>query len=129
MQVEHVGYVVKSIEKSVVEFEKLGYEKCSTFFKDEKRKINIQFMKKDNYEVELIEPHDEESDAYAYYKKLRNGPYHICYKVDNIEESIKKLVENGYILVKEKEAAIAYENKNVCFLYKDAMGLIELVEK
>ena len=129
MQVDHIGYIVKNIEKSLVEFEKLGYEKCSDFFNDEKRKTNIQFMKKENYVIELIEPQDEKSDAYSYYKKLRNGPYHICYKVDNIDESIKKLVDDGYLLIKEKETAIAYNNKYVCFLYKNAMGLIELVEK
>lgn len=31
MQVDHIGYVVKNIEKALIEFEKLGYEKCSTF--------------------------------------------------------------------------------------------------
>lgn len=128
MQIAHIGYVVKSIEKSVAEFEKLGYEKSSSLFDDERRKIRVQFMKKNDYTVELIEAVDESSDAYAYFKKIRNGPYHICYKVDNIDESIKKLIEDGYMLLKEKEPAVAFENRNVCFLYKNAMGLIELVE-
>lgn len=79
--------------------------------------------------LELIEPKDETSDANAYLKKMQNGPYHICYKVDNIDESIKQLVEEGYMIVKEKSSAIAFDNKNVCFLYKRSMGLIELVEK
>jgi methylmalonyl-CoA/ethylmalonyl-CoA epimerase len=129
MQVDHIGYVVKNIEKALMEFEKLGYEKCSTFFDDEIRKVRILFVKKNEYLLELIEPKDETSDAYAYLKKMQNGPYHICYKVDNIDESIKKLVEEGYMIVKEKCAAIAFDNKNVCFLYKRSMGLIELVEK
>ena len=132
MQIDHIGYVVKSIDKSIAEFEKLGYEKCSSFFDDKKRKVKIQFVKKDNYLVELVEPCGEESDAHAYYKKIHNGPYHICYKVDNIDEvdkdSIKEFIEKGYILVKKKEQAIACGNKNVCFLFKNAMGLIELVE-
>ena len=85
-------------------------------------------MKKDNYLVELVEPCGEESDAYAYYNKIHNGPYHICYKVDNIDDSIKEFIEKGYILVKKKEQAIACGNKTVCFLFKNAMGLIELVE-
>lgn len=129
MQVDHIGYVVKNIEKALIEFEKLGYEKCSTFFDDENRKVRILFVKKNEYLLELIEPKDETSDAYAYLKKMQNGPYHICYKVDNIDESIKQLVEEGYMIVKEKSSAIAFENKNVCFLYKRSMGLIELVEK
>lgn len=128
MQIDHIGYVVKSIEKSLREFEKLGYEKCSTFFNDERRKVKIQFIKKNDYMVELIEPMDETSDAYAYYKRIKDGPYHICYRVDNIDESIKDFVENGYLLLKEKEPAIAFDNRNVCFLYKNAMGLIELIE-
>ena len=129
MQIDHIGYVVKDLQKSKAEFEKLGYEKCSTFFDDERRKVKILFMKKNDYVIELIEPTDESSDAYAYYKRIRNGPYHICYKVDNIDESIKKLVDDGYMLLKGKQEAIAYDNKNVCFLYKNDMGLIELVEK
>lgn len=129
MQVDHIGYIVKNIEKALIEFEKLGYEKCSTFFDDENRKVRILFVKKNEYLLELIEPKDETSDAYAYLKKMQNGPYHICYKVDNIDESIKQLVEEGYMIVKEKSSAIAFDNKNVCFLYKRSMGLIELVEK
>lgn len=129
MQVDHIGYVVKNLEKALVEFEKLGYEKCSSFFDDEKRKVRILFIKKNDYILELVEPKDESSDAYAYYKKLQNSPYHICYKVDNIDESIKNLVEEGYMIVKEKSLAIAFDNKNVCFLFKRSMGLIELVEK
>ena len=129
MQVDHIGYVVKNIEKALIEFEKLGYEKCSTFFDDDKRNVKILFIKKNDYTLELVEPKDESSDAYSYLKKLQNGPYHICYKVDNIDESIKNLVEEGYMVVKEKCEAIAFGNKNVCFLYKRSMGLIELVEK
>ena len=50
MQIDHIGYVVKNLEKALVEFEKLGYEKCSTFFDDEKRKVRILFIKKNENE-------------------------------------------------------------------------------
>ena len=129
MQIDHIGYVVKNIDRAMMEFEKLGYEKCSTFFDDDKRNVKILFIKKNDYILELVEPKDESSDAYSYLKKLQNGPYHICYKVDNIDESISNLVEEGYMVVKEKCEAIAFGNKKVCFLYKRSMGLIELVEK
>ena len=129
MQVDHIGYVVKSIEKSVMEFEKLGYAKNSDFFIDENRNVKIQFIKNNETVVELIEPMNENADAYAYYKKINNGPYHICYKVKDIDNSIKQFVRDGYLLVKEKEKAIAFDNKCVAFLFKNAVGLIELVEE
>lgn len=128
MQVDHIGYVVKDIEKSVKEFENIGYEKCSILFFDDKRKVNIQFMKNGDYKVELIQALDDTSDAYAYYKRIRNGPYHICYRVRDIDSSINDLKEKGYTLLKEKDDAIAFSNKKVAFLFKDSMGLIELVE-
>lgn len=129
MQIDHIAYVVKNIDKSLVQFEKLGYEKCSIFFNDEIRKVKIVFIKNENTKIELVEPIDETSDAYAYYKRIKNGPYHICYKVDSIDESIKKLVEDGYMIVKEKEKAIAFDGRQVCFLYNNSIGLVELVEK
>ena len=129
MQVDHIGYVVKNIEKSLKEFAKLGYKTNSDFFIDEKRNIKIQFIKNEDTVIELIEPMNEKADAYAYYKKINNGPYHICYKVDDIDETTKVLIDDGYILVKEKEEAIAFNGKHVAFLIKNGIGLIELVEK
>lgn len=129
MQVEHIGYVVKNINKSVVEFEKLGYVKSSVLYEDVKRKIKVLFMKNGSLKIELVEPMDETSDAYTYMKKLRNAPYHICYLVDDIDRSIEELNSDGYLIVKEKDYATAFEGRKVCFLYKEGIGLIEIVEK
>lgn len=129
MQIEHIAYVVKNIDKSLVQFEKLGYEKCSTFFNDEIRKVKIIFIKNGTTKIELVEPMDETSDAYAYYKRIKNGPYHICYEVVSIDECVKELLAEGYIVTKEKEKAVAFSDRPVCFLYNNSIGLIELVEK
>ena len=45
MQIHHVGYLVKNIEDSIQDFQKLGYEMSSPRFFDESRKIFIQFMR------------------------------------------------------------------------------------
>jgi len=61
--------------------------------------------------------------------KSGNTPYHICYSVDNIDEAIKKLKTEGYILMESPSGAVAIDFCKVAFLYNRDVGIIELVEE
>jgi len=129
MKIDHIGYLVKNIETSINEFLKLGYEIHSELFFDNQRNVRIIFLFKENYKIELIEPVEEKAHAYNLLKKNGNMPYHICYSVEEIEKIIEELKKEKYILLEPLQTASALDEKRVCFMYHNHVGIIELVEK
>lgn len=129
MKIHHVGYLVKNLELSVDEFKRLGYKEEGNIVKDDIRKVLIQFLFKDNLKVELISPFDKDSDVYNLMKRYVNTPYHFCYSTKMIDEDLKKLLEGGYIIIKDKQEAPAIDGKNVIFLLNPNLGIIELLEE
>lgn len=60
--------------------------------------------------------------------KKRRYLYHTCYSVEDIDSTIKSLINDGATLVSDTKEAILFDNKKVAFLMWD-LGLIELVEE
>ena len=130
LEVHHVGYAVRSIEKSAPAFMELGYQVCSEVTEDTIRGIKIQFLKNDKgFVIELVEPAQVGSPVDGILKRNGEGPYHICYIVDDINAAICELQDKRYKIFLDKDVAPAIENKNVAFLYHNRMGIIELVER
>lgn len=128
MQVHHVGYLVKDINKSIETFEDIGYVKSSEICFDQSRRINLCFLENNGYMVELVCPVNNESVAWKLLKKYGNSPYHICYETENLESGIERLTNKGYVVTAEPEVAIGINGLKVAFLMGRDMGLIELVE-
>lgn len=129
MDIHHIGYIVKNIEKSVDKFYQLGYVAEGETVYDEFRDIDILFMKNGDYRIELVSPKSEKSVVYDTLKRYGNSTYHICYYSDDIEKSIEEYCSNGYIVANELKEAPAINGKRVAFLFSRHVGLIELVER
>lgn len=56
LKIHHIGYLVKKIEKAKKSFEALGYLVEQDTVYDDIRKVNICFLVKDGYRVELVSP-------------------------------------------------------------------------
>lgn len=128
MKIHHIGYLVKDINKSIDSFSKLGFFLCGEITHDELRKSDICFLKNDNLLIELVSPFSKDSIVYGLLKTYKNAPYHICYSSNNIDLDCEYLVNNGYMIIQEKDIAPAIENKFVVFLFNPKIGIIELVE-
>lgn len=128
MQIHHIGYLVKHIEKSIEQFIKLGYIIKSDIVKDEIRQVDICFMQNANYLIELVSPYEKTSVVYPYFLKHKNMPYHICYKSENFDDDIIKLISDGYVVADPPCAAPAIDDKRVAFLINHRIGMIEIVE-
>ena len=128
MKINHIGYMIGE-QQAIESFIALGYQQKSAWADDVERGVWICFVEKDTYQVELIVPKDEQSTIYNMYKKLGNTPYHICYEVRDLEQTIIALKEQGYVLVQPRQKAIAFEGKSVAFLYSRKLGMIELLEE
>ena len=130
MKIHHIGYFVKNIAKGMKTFCDLGYEVEQDVVRDEYRGIDIAFLLKDGYRVELVSPYTEESVVYDLRKKMGNSPYHICYEVEDIDAATLELRKKHYIVINPKEPTteILY-HKNVVFLFNKNAGILELIEK
>ena len=128
LKVHHIGYLVKKIDAAILSFQNLGYRIIQNTVYDGIRKVNICFLEKDGYRIELVSPVSEDSVVYGLLKKYKNCPYHICYETEDFEENYQALLSNGFISIDVPTPAPALQNKEVVFLTNASMGIIELIK-
>ena len=92
MELHHIGYLVKDMERAVTEFCALGYQKTSEIVYDAFRDIRICFlsskaMPHGGVLIELVMPVSDASVVASLAKKLGASPYHLCYLVDDLAEA------------------------------------------
>ena len=126
-KIEHIGIAVKDLSVSVPLFEKLLNSLCYKTETVENEKVNTAFFKQGDTKIELLESTSEEGVISGYISKKGEGIHHIAFEVTDIYAEMKRLKEEGFILLNEvpKEGA---DNKLVCFLHpKNTNGvLVEL---
>ena len=127
LKIHHIGYLVKKIEAAIQTFEALGYQLVQTVMYDDIRKVNICFMQKDNYCIELVSPAAEDSLVSGLLKKYKNCPYHICYETADFDRDYQMLLSNGFISIDTPTPAPALQGRDVVFLTSASMGMIELL--
>lgn len=128
MKIHHIGYLVKKIDKATETFVALGYEIESGPVHDEIRKVDITFLIKDGYRVELVSPYDPDSVVADLIKKYTNMPYHICYESYDYETDVNELKKNAFIQTDAPECAPAIEGKKVAFFVNARIGMIEIID-
>jgi methylmalonyl-CoA/ethylmalonyl-CoA epimerase len=126
-KIEHVGIAVKKLSASIPLFEKLLNTPCYKTEAVESEMVNTAFFKKGESKIELVEAYAPGSVINKFIEKKGEGLHHIAFEVDNIEEEMKRLINEGFTLINEKPK-VGADNKMVCFLHpKDTNGvLIEL---
>lgn len=129
LRFHHIGIACHDIEATKPFYISNGYDASETV-DDPLQNIRICFLNKsEGPQIELLAPIDENSPICRTLKASGVTPYHICYEVDNIEDSIKELKSLQFVLVSKPVPACAIGGRKVCFLYSKNAGLIELVEK
>lgn len=127
LKIHHIGYLVKKIEKAKKVFEALGFLIEQDTVSDDIRKVDICFLVKDGYRVELVSPYSEDSVVSGLLKKYKNTPYHICYKTDDPEAAYRELTANGFAAIDTPTPAPALDGRNVVFLISPVIGMVELI--
>lgn len=128
MKFHHIGMAVKSIDATAALYKSAGYRMSEIVF-DPIQNVDICWLTKEGAPiVELLAPVDETSPVCKTLEKNGVTPYHCCYVVDNIDEAVKELRKERYVLTNKPVPAVAFRGGSVCFLYNKNMGLVELVE-
>ena len=127
-QLEHIGYVTDDIAKTAASFRLLGYV-AGDIVSDDTQRTRICFLRKQGEtNIELVEPYE---DNKTMRKMLKRGviPYHTCYAVDNITAAYEEMLDNDFTPLFKPVAAPAFDNRLICYFFKQEVGLVELVNR
>lgn len=129
MIVDHIGIVVKSIEKGIEHWINVfGYKQMTEVVTNTRQKVKVVFMQKENSTlIKLVEPIDESSPAYNMARK-GGGLHHIGFKCDNITDEIINLKKQGLRVIAEPQPGEAFDNKLIAFLFAKHGLNIELID-
>jgi len=91
--------------------------------------VDIAFLPSGESEIELLEPIGSESGVARFLERRGPGLHHICFEVDDIEETLERLVKAGVPLINE-EPTIGTGGKKIAFIHPKGTGgvLVELYE-
>lgn len=128
--VDHIGIAVKNLGVSVPLFEKLLNELCYKTELVESEQVNTAFFKTGETKIELLESISPDGVISKFIDKKGEGLHHLAFEVTDIYAEMKRLKDEGFILLNElpKDGA---DNKLVCFLHPKNTGgvLIELCQE
>jgi methylmalonyl-CoA/ethylmalonyl-CoA epimerase len=128
LRLHHVGIVTSDTKASAQYFNYLGYE-SQGFIIDEIQVVGIEMLMKENeLLIELVQPINNNSPVMQFLFKNGVCTNHLCYEVDDIEETIISLRKLNFLKLFNPVPAIAFQNRLITYLYNKNVGLIELLE-
>lgn len=129
MIVDHIGIVVKSIEKSIEYWgNAFGYKQMTEIVINKRQKVKVVFLTKENsILIKLIEPTDETSPVFRTARK-GGGLHHLGFRCKDIDEEITRLKSLGLRVTTNPQPGEAFENNQIAFLLGNQSLNIELID-
>lgn len=126
-KVNHIGIFTKNIDKTLDEYQRLGFVLKTKIVYDSLRNIKVVLLEFDEIIIELIEAND--NNSFKIFDKLSFPVgYHVCFQVKDLDNTVQKLIEDSYHLITPPLPTKLFDNKRVVFLYHKYIGLLELLE-
>ncbi|MFH1624238.1 MAG: methylmalonyl-CoA epimerase [Pseudomonadota bacterium] len=129
-KIDHIGIAVKSCDPALKFYEGVLGIKSTGSERVEEQKAATVFLPIGDSELELLESTSPDGAIAKFIEKRGEGIQHICFEVENIEESLKELKGKGIQLIDEAPRRGA-GGARIAFLHpKSTYGvLIELSER
>lgn len=118
MTIDHIGIVVRSLEQGIAVWEKaFGYKRMTQPVINTRQKVRVVFLRKDgSLPVKLVEPADPSSPVAALAAR-GGGLHHICFRTDNMEETLRHIEKEGGRVIVPPQPGEAFENEPIAFVY------------
>jgi methylmalonyl-CoA/ethylmalonyl-CoA epimerase len=128
-KLEHIGIAVKDLQQSISLFETLLNSNCYKTETVESEQVTTAFFKQGDTKIELLANTTAGGIIEKFIDKKGEGIHHLAFAVTDIRSEMKRLKDQGFILLNEEPKKGA-DNKWVCFLHpKSTNGvLIELCQ-
>ncbi len=130
LKLEHLGIAVSNLAHA----EKLYSTLLgSAAYKQEtvsSEQVTTSFFKVGDVKVELLEGTSEESAISRFIEKKGEGLHHIAFEVDNIDNEMQRLRDQGFEVLYEKPKPGA-DNKLINFIHPKSTGgiLVEICQE
>lgn len=129
MIIDHLGIVVKSIDKGIKYWEEVfGYKQMTEIVINSRQKVKVVFLTKEySILIKLIEPTDETSPAFSAARK-GGGLHHLGFRCQDINEEIIRLKGLGLRVITNPQPGEAFDNNQIAFLLGSHALNIELID-
>jgi methylmalonyl-CoA/ethylmalonyl-CoA epimerase len=131
-KLNHVGVATPSIEQSVAMYrDVLGATKIGEKFAMPEQGVWVCFVDLPNSQIELIEPHGDNSPLKGFLEKNpAGGQHHVCFEVEDIIAARDDMVAKGATVLNNGQPRIGAHGTPVIFVHPKNMGgvLVELME-
>ena len=128
-EIHHIGIVVKNVAKELEKYRALGFKIKDEVVIDNEQKVKVgQVGSSDGGVIELLEPLDESSPIWKFYKD-GGGQHHICIEVDNIEAYVRYIKENKLGVRLTQTTTSVFDGRKVCFIGLKDRQIMELIEQ
>ena len=128
-KIEHIGIAVKDIKAAGKLYEMLLNTTIYKIEDVESEGVKTAFLQTGPNKIELLEATSKHSPVHKFIEKRGEGIHHVAFEVKDIEAEMKRLKDEGFILLNDRPKPGA-DNKLVCFIHpKSTNGvLIELCQ-
>ena len=128
-KIDHIGIATESIEDSKSFWEALGFSSSGGGIVDEQG-VKIRYMVNDSEtRIELLEPISTDTPVGRFIDRRGVGIQQLAISVDDISETISKLLSMGIRMI-NTEPQIGHGGNKIAFVHPSSSGgvLVELVE-
>ena len=102
-KISHIGIAVSNLDENVhlyrdvMGMDFLGIEEVA------EQKVRVAMFKIGESRIELLEPTSDDSPVAKFLATRGQGMHHLCYEVDDVDESLKHMDEQGVRLIDLEE--------------------------
>lgn len=129
MVIDHICFAVKNIDESVFYWHDVfGYERMTETVINTIQMVKVTFLQKENsVTVKLIEPLPENKTLINFVNR-NNGFHHVCFRCENINNSVAGFSKKGLRLLTPPEPGEAFNNNLIAFLFSQQGFNVELID-
>src|SRR5690606_34551365 len=98
-KIEHIGIAVKNLKTAQEMYEKLLQTNCYKLEEVESEGVLTAFFRVGESKIELLQATSADSPIAKFIEKKGEGIHHIAFQVDNIDEEIQRLEQEGFELI------------------------------
>jgi methylmalonyl-CoA/ethylmalonyl-CoA epimerase len=137
MRFHHIGYAVSSITEYLDSFflEAFAPIHVSAPVADSIQRVRVCFAQMHPSSagpfgalIELVEPLGEDSPIMSIVGSQRGGLYHLCYEVDDLDGTLRRLRRMRCLPLSRPVPAAAFDDRRIVFVMTPQHDLIELLE-
>ncbi|WP_456326148.1 methylmalonyl-CoA epimerase [Palaeococcus sp. (in: euryarchaeotes)] len=128
-RIDHVGIAVKNLDEAIKVWESLGLN-VEEIEEVPEQKVRTAIFHVGESRIELLEGTSEDSPISKFITKRGEGIHHIALGVDDIEEHLKKLEEQGFRLI-DKQPRNGAGGAKIAFVHPKSVNgvLLELCQR